>query len=338
MLSSWAITGDAKDSVTIREAAEEVFASDRTVYLQGCPVLTPGFGTAQLRLEVEEEPSEEECRQMKEKALKAAAEADLVVMSLGEHFKESGEATSKANIEIPEIQLDLLEEVVRVNPNVAIVLFNGRPLDPSKGQPPGESYSGVWLPGTEGWSCHYRCADRKNKSLRKLPMSFPYCVGQVPVYYNAYSTGRGDFEGCADHFRSRYLDIPNEPLYPFGYGLSYTEFEISALELNKDTLSADGSLEASVTVTNKGTCQGTETLQLYIQDVFASVVRPVKELKGFRKVTLEPGESRKETFRIDETMLRFLRADGTIGSEPGTFRVWIGNSSVVEAYKEFELQ
>ena len=167
-------------------------------------------------------------------------------------------------------------------------------------------------------------------------MSFPYCVGQVPVYYNAYSTGRGDFEGCTDHFRSRYLDIPNEPLYPFGYGLSYTEFEISTPELTADTLSADGSLEASVTVTNKGTRQGTETLQLYIQDVFASVVRPVKELKGFRKVTLEPGESRRETFHIDETMLRFLRGDGTVGSEPGTFRVWIGNSSVVEAYKEFE--
>ena len=168
-------------------------------------------------------------------------------------------------------------------------------------------------------------------------MSFPYCVGQVPVYYNAYSTGRSDFKGCADHFRSRYLDIPNEPLYPFGYGLSYTEFEISAPELTADTLSADGSLEASVTVTNKGTRQGTETLQLYIQDVFASVVRPVKELKGFRKVTLEPGESRRETFRIDETMLRFLRGDGTVGSEPGTFRVWIGNSSVVEEFEEFTL-
>lgn len=124
-------------------------------------------------------------------------------------------------------------------------------------------------------------------------MSFPYCVGQVPVYYNAYSTGRGDFEGCTDHFRSRYLDIPNEPLYPFGYGLSYTEFEISAPELTADTLSADGSLEASVTVTNKGTRQGTETLQLYIQDVFASVVRPVKELKGFPESYAGTGRKQK---------------------------------------------
>ena len=185
MLSSWAITGDAKDSVTIREAAEEVFASDRTVYLQGCPVLTPGFGAAQLRLEVEKEPSEEECRQMKEKALKAAAEADLVIMPLGEHFKESGEAASKANIEIPEIQLDLLEEVVRVNPNVVVILFNGRPLDLRKVSRLAKAILEVWLPGTEGGHAIIDVLTGKENPSGKLPMSFPYCVGQVPVYYNA---------------------------------------------------------------------------------------------------------------------------------------------------------
>lgn len=220
---------------------------------------------------------------------------------------------------------------------MVVVLFNGRPLDLRKVSRLAKAILEVWLPGTEGGHAIIDVLTGKENPSGKLPMSFPYCVGQVPVYYNAYSTGRGDFEGCTDHFRSRYLDIPNEPLYPFGYGLSYTEFEISAPELTADTLSAGGSLEASVTVTNKGTRQGTETLQLYIQDVFVSVVRPVKELKGFRKVTLEPGESRRETFRIDETMLRFLRADGTVGSEPGTFRVWIGNSSVVEEFEEFTL-
>lgn len=337
MLSSWAITGDANDSVTIKEAAEEVFDADRTVYLPGCPVLTPGFGAAQLRLKTEEELPEETIREMKEEALKAAKDADLVIMPLGEHYMESGEATSKANIEIPEIQLELLEEVVRVNPNVVVVLFNGRPLDLRKVSRLAKAILEVWLPGTEGGHAIVDVLTGKVNPSGKLPMSFPYSVGQVPVYYNAYSTGRGDFEGCTDHFRSRYLDIPNEPLYSFGYGLSYTKFELSAPELTASTLTKDGSLEASVTLTNKGTCVGTETLQLYIQDVFGSVVRPVKELKGFRKVTLEPGESRKETFRIDEPMLRFLRADGTVGSELGAFRVWIGSDSRVKEFKEFEL-
>ena len=145
-------------------------------------------------------------------------------MPLGEHFKESGEAASKANIEIPEIQLELLEEVVRVNPNVAVVLFNGRPLDLRKVSRLAKAILEVWLPGTEGGHAVIDVLTGKVNPSGKLPMSFPYCVGQVPVYYNAYSTGRSDFKGCADHFRSRYLDIPNEPLYPFGYGLSYTEF------------------------------------------------------------------------------------------------------------------
>ena len=133
------------------------------------------------------------------------------------------------------------------------------------------------------------------------------------------------------------IDIPNEPLYPFGYGLSYTKFEISSVELNNTKLSVGENITASVIVKNVGEYAGAETLQLYIQDVTASVTRPVKELKGFRKIYLEKGESRKVSFEVNEEMLRFVRADGTIGSEPGLFRIWIGNSCEVDAYKEFYL-
>lgn len=195
----------------------------------------------------------------------------------------------------------------------------------------------VWLPGTEGGHAIVDVLTGKVNPSGKLPMSFPYCVGQIPVYYNHLSTGRKDFPECDDHFRSRYIDIPNEPLYSFGYGLSYTKFEISSVKLDKTELSSENHIAASVTVKNVGEYAGAETLQLYIQDVTASVVRPVKELKGFQKVYLKKGESREVLFSINEEMLRFVRADGTNGSESGLFRVWIGNSSEVEQYKEFYL-
>ena len=336
LLGAWSFIADAKDVMTLHEAVQEQYVSENSTFCQGSPMLgadvcLEGFGEQQ-----QQSYTKEQEEHMLQEAVQAAEEADIVVLAIGEDRLQSGEATSNANIRIPEVQEALLDRIAEVNQNIVVVLFSGRPLDIREINKKAKSILQVWLPGTEGARAIVDTLFGKYNPSGKLPMSFPYCVGQVPVYYNAYSTGRGDFEGCTDHFRSRYLDIPNEPLYPFGYGLSYTEFEISTPELTADTLSADGSLEASVTVTNKGTRQGTETLQLYIQDVFASVVRPVKELKGFRKVTLEPGESRRETFHIDETMLRFLRADGIVGSEPGTFRVWIGNSSVVEAYKEFE--
>lgn len=337
MNSSWAITGDAADSVTIREAAEAVFDPKRTVYRIGAPVLDEGVQLQGfLNGDAPEEYSQRERDGLLRQAIEAARGAELVVMPIGEHYLQSGESTSRAMIEIPEGQMELLREVAKVNENIVAVVFSGRPLDLREVSQKAKAVLEVWMPGTEGGHAIVDVLTGAVSPSGRLPMSFPYCVGQVPVSYNEYSTGRPMPKGKRERFRSGYLDIPNEPLYPFGYGLGYTEFALSPVQLEQaesrtesgaPALTKDGALLAKAVVTNTGARAGIETVQLYIQDVAASVVRPVKELKGFEKVELQPGESREVRFRIDETMLRFLRADGTVGSEPGQFRVWIAKDS-----------
>lgn len=226
---------------------------------------------------------------------------------------------------------------MKVNENVAVVLINGRPLDLREISQNAKAVLEVWRPGTEGGHAIIDVLTGKVNPSGKLPMSFPYSVGQVPVYYNGYSTGRPDVPGEKGRYRSNYLDIPNAPLYPFGYGLSYTKFLVSDVELSSSNMTAEEGIKAKVRVSNVGDRIGTETVQLYIQDRVGSVVRPVKELKGIKKVEIKPGESKEVIFKIDESMLRFLRKDGTVGSEPGEFRVWISNSSVNGSYKTFQL-
>ncbi len=330
IISSWAVTGDTSACVTIEEAAKEVFDLTRTSFHQGCQILANDYhltGFGNLGESVPKELSEEEQKKMFEEALTAAKEADLVVMPLGEHFLQSGEATSRAMIDIPEIQMNLFREVAKVNDNIVVVLFNGRPLDLREISKTAKAILDVWFPGTEGGHAIVDALTGKINPSGKLPMSFPYCVGQVPVHYNEYATGRPNLEGMQERFKSKYIDIPNAPLYPFGYGLSYTNFEISPVTISKDIVTDGQSIKASVTVKNIGQVEGTEVIQLYIQDVAASVVRPVKELKGFEKVKLCPNEEKQVEFTIDEPMLRFLRADGTVGSEEGKFRIWIGSNS-----------
>lgn len=331
IISSWAITGDTSVSVTIKAAAEKVFDKDRTTFHPGCPVLgeseikgLAGFGDTK-PVSVPEKEQEEMLRE----AVEAARCADVVVMPLGEHYLQSGEATSRAMIDLPEVQMRLLREVAKVNENIVVVLFNGRPLDLREVSRIAKSALEVWFPGTEGGAAIVDALTGEINPSGKLSMSFPYCVGQLPVHYNAYVTGRPDNVGEA-RFRSKYIDIPNEPLYPFGYGLSYTEFEISPIRLDGSVVNGENGITAGVTVKNIGNRAGTEVVQLYIQDIAASVVRPVKELKGFKKVELQPGEEKEITFIIDEPMLRFLRADGTVGSEEGDFHLFIGNRSDTE--------
>lgn len=337
ILSSWAVTGDAADSVTIEEAAKEVFDLSRTTFHAGSPVIGSDVKLVGFQQTASEEISEEQKRQMLEEAVEAAREADVVIMPLGEHFLQSGEATSRAMIEIPEVQMELFREVAKVNENIVVVLFNGRPLDLREVSKTAKSILVAWMPGTEGGHAVVDVLTGKVNPSGKLPISFPYCVGQVPVYYNSYSTGRPNLPGMTERFRSKYIDIPNAPLYPFGYGLSYTKFEISPLTLSSSYIKSEEVITVAVNVKNTGDCKGIQVVQLYLQDVAASVVRPVKELKGFKKVELEPGEEKKVEFAIDEQMLRFLRADGTVGSEPGMFRVWVGDSSQTENVAEFEL-
>lgn len=342
MLSNWAVTGDQKDTVSLKEAAGEVFDQAVTTYHRGTPFLDRdmklvGFESIEWKGATPEdgEWDEEAEERMFAQAVEAAGEAEVVVMPLGESFLQSGEACSRAMIELPRVQMKLLRRVAAVNPNIVVVLFTGRPLDLREINEIARAVLVVWMPGTEGGHGIVDVLTGKVNPSGKLPMSFPYSVGQCPVCYNAFSTGRPCREGDNNRFLSKYLDIPNKPLYPFGYGLSYTSFTFSGVMLDRKEMSEEETITARVRVKNTGSLTGTEVVQLYLQDVAASVVRPVKELKDFEKVTLQPGEEREVAFLIDNEKLSFIRADGTVGSEAGLFRVWIGNCSETENVAEF---
>ena len=340
--SSWSFTGDDKDCVSIKEAAGKVFDGSHTVYLKGAPVLGSDSKESEARLtgftgdECGIMTREEEV-QMQKEAVEAAKEADLVIMPLGEHYLQSGEAASRAQITVPEVQMELFRAVHRVNKNIVVVLFCGRPLDIREISQKARAVLVVWRPGTEGGSAVVDVLTGKENPSGRLPMSFPYCVGQVPVHYNEFSTGRPDRKGIQERFRSKYLDIPNEPLYPFGYGLGYTRFSLSQVKLDKTEMREGDTIHAGVMLKNIGERKGTETVQFYIRDMAASVVRPVKELKGFEKVTLEPGEEREIIFAVEEPMLRFHTEQNGFASEAGEFLVFAGTDSRTENRAGFRL-
>lgn len=339
LMGSWSLTGEEKDVTTLKEAVEESILGENALFCCGSPMLGRNMRLEGFQDCMEENVSEEELERMLEEALKAARDAELVVMALGEDRLQSGEATSNANIQIPEIQQELLNRICQVNDQVIVVLFCGRPLDIRKIEEKAKAVLVVWMPGTEGARAIVDVLSGAYNPGGKLPMSFPYCVGQVPVHYNEYPTGRPHVPGKdKDRFRSKYLDIPNTPLYPFGYGLSYTEFTISPVELDKNSMTKEERIEASVIVKNIGKREGAETVQMYLHDFAASVVRPVKELKGFHKVTLKPGEEQKVLFLITDRELQFLTENGIWESEAGEFEVYIGNSSRTENAARFTLK
>lgn len=257
---------------------------------------------------------------------------------LGEPRDYSGECTSRGDLTLPSCQVELLHQVCRVNPNICIVLFNGRPLDLHKIAGNAKAILEAWLPGIDGGNALARILFGDCAPSGKLAMSFPYCVGQVPIHYNHMNTGRplkGDFR--TERFSSQYLDIPNQPLFPFGFGLSYTTFSCSEIQLDKRRLSPGDTICAYVHIVNTGTQTGTETVQLYIRDLCGSVTRPVRELKGFQKITLAPGESARVEFKITEPMLRFHDVHMRYTSEPGTFEVYIGFDSTTTNKCSFTL-
>jgi beta-glucosidase len=255
--------------------------------------------------------------------------ADVVVMALGEYRDQTGEAASRGQIEVPAEQMELFRKVCDENPNVVVVLFTGRPLDIREIAQKAKAVLVVWQPGTEGGNAILDVLYGDKNPSGKLAMSFPWCVGQVPVFYSEMRTGRPYREGMTDRYLSRYLDIPNKPLYPFGYGLSYTSFEISPLHLDSAVLrrGEKEGIRASVRVKNTGDRAGHEVVQLYLRDRSASVARPVRELKGVQKLFLQPGEEREVVFTITDEMLSFTDADMNYTSEPGEFSAFVGNSS-----------
>lgn len=269
---------------------------------------------------------------------RAAAAADVIVLALGEASDMSGEAGSRADIRLPEAQLELLRRMKRLGKPLAVVLFNGRPLDLHGVLDEADAVLEAWFPGSEGGPAIADLLYGDENPSGRLTMSFPHSVGQIPVYYNHFNTGRP--QGAKDaqvRYVSQYLDIPNEPLLPFGYGLSYTVFTYGPLRLSADILTADQPLRVSVEVTNAGKREGTETVQLYVRDWSGDVVRPLKELKGFRKVRLAPGETAEVAFEITEDMLRYHHSDLVFSSDPGAFSLFVGSSSRDVQQADFRL-
>jgi beta-glucosidase len=260
------------------------------------------------------------------KAMGVALLADKIVMVIGEDWEWSGEAASRTNINIPGVQSELLEQLTKLNKPVIVVLMNGRPLDLTRDNELADALLEAWYPGTMGGKAVTQVLFGEYNPSGKLTMSFPMNVGQVPLYYYAKNTGRPIYLPN-DKYKSKYIDSPNEPLFPFGYGLSYTSFVYSDIKLSTAELTKKGTLKASVAVTNNGGRDGEEVVQCYVRDLVGSVTRPVKELKGFEKILLKAGESKTVTFEITPDMLAFHRLDMTYGTEPGDYQLFIGGNS-----------
>lgn len=260
-------------------------------------------------------------------AVAAAKNKDVVIMVLGEHGFQSGEGRSRTSIDLPGLQQELLEAVFEVNKNIILVLMNGRPLAINWADENIPAIVEAWHLGTQSGNAIAQVLYGDYNPSGKLTMTFPKSIGQVPIYYNHKNTGRPLKLDDELVFWSHYIDESNDPLYEFGYGLSYTTFNYGSINMSSNDLDANSEIVVSFTLTNNGNYEGKEVVQLYIRDLFASATRPVKELKGFEMVSLKPGESKKVSFTIDEEMLKFYSANEIWETEPGEFKVFIGGSS-----------
>jgi len=330
MPGTWSVAVDLTKPATVIEGLKSVVGNKANIlYAKGSNL------TADAELEVRatlfgrelgrDSRSEEELRN---EALKIAKDADVIVAALGESSEFSGESSSRTEIGIPDVQQRLLKELLKTGKPVVLVLFTGRPLTLTWEHENVPAILNVWFGGSEA---AYAIGDVLFGNVNpsgKLTATFPQNVGQIPLFYNHKNTGRPLGDGkWFEKFRSNYLDVTNEPLYPFGYGLSYTTFTYSDIKLSSKSLDANGEITASVTVTNTGRADGAEVVQLYIRDIVGSVTRPVKELKGFEKVFIKAGESKNISFKITPEMLKFYNYEMNYVYEPGDFSVMIGGNS-----------
>ena len=275
-----------------------------------------------------------------EQAVELAKNSECVVLCLGEDQEYSGEGNCMTTIDLPDVQYKLLDKVLAANKNTAVALFAGRPLAVSRLENTAPAILDMWMPGTEGGNACANLLFGEAVPCGKITMTFPRSLGQCPIYYNHYTTGRPKLEEDDMNrvrFTSSYINSPNSPLYPFGYGLSYSTFEYSDLTLSDTSMSNDGKLIASAKITNTGKYKAKEAVQFYIRDVKGSCVRPVKELKGFEKIELMPNESKTVSFEITEPMLRYWNKNLQHVSEKGEFQVFIGKDSTCHPFASFML-
>lgn len=328
-LGSWRIAADSNTAVSVLEGMQQ-YKGNSLNYVKGLELTTvePTFLT-----EVQYNTTD---KSGFEAAKNAAKDADVVVMVLGEHGFSTGEARSRTNLDLPGLQQEFLEEIYKVNPNIVLVLNNGRPLTISWAAEKIPTIVEAWQLGTETGNAVAQVLYGDYNPSGKLPMSFPRNIGQVPISYNHYSTGR--FTNKDNNvFWSHYSDVEKTPLYPFGYGLSYTTFEYSNLKINKKIFSKGEKVEVSVDLKNTGKVTGKEVAQLYLHDEFASVAKPVKELKGFEMVELKAGETKTITFTLTDAELGFYNNQNEFVVEPGTFKVMVGGNSDATLSDQFEV-
>jgi beta-glucosidase len=316
LLGPWDGDGRPEDAVTLLAGILAKMPEAKILYAKGCDVTG-------------------DSREGFKQAIKAARKSDFVIIAVGESSNMSGEAASRSSLDLPGQQLALIQAIHATGKPYAVVLMNGRPLSIDWVATNSPAILETWFAGTEGGNAIADMLFGDANPGGKLPVTFPRSVGQAPIYYNHKNTGRPPGHGSGDY--SGYLDVPWTPLYPFGYGLSYTQFKLSNLQLNATSIHRDGTITAGVDVENIGSRAGDEVVQLYIHDLAASVTRPVKALKGFERVSLQPGESRHVEFTLGPANLGFYNQAMQFVVEPGTFDVMVGDGSQDSLKSSFEV-
>ena len=316
-IGEWSAMGDSNDVVTVLQGFKNyVDKKTELLYSEGCKIddnSTSGF----------------------KDAVKIAKKSDIIILCIGESRKMSGEAHSRSTLDLPGVQEDLARELLKTGKPIVAVLMNGRPLSVNWLNENATAILETWFAGTMAGDAIAKVLFGDYNPSGKLPVTFPRTVGQVPVYYNQKNTGRPG--NPKERYTSKYIDLPLTPLYPFGYGLSYTTFAYSDFTLSRNKITEEDSIIVSVKIKNTGKFDGEEVVQMYVQDLVGSVTRPVKELKGFKKIMLKRGEEKSINFTIKENDLRFTTADMSYKSEPGLFKVFIGTNSVDVNELQFEL-
>jgi beta-glucosidase len=324
---TWCVAYTPERYATIKEALERRLSNSRLLYAQGCNLTHDA--DLQQAAEFGKSIPRVDAAKAKAEALAVAKKADVIVCAMGECADFSGESSSRATLEMPDAQRELLEELVKIGKPIVLLNFSGRPTVLTWEQEHVDAIMNVWFAGSEAGDAIADVLFGDVAPSGRLTVTMPKALGQVPIYYNHLNTGRPVEKG-ADKYRkyaSNYLEVRNDPLYPFGYGLTYTTFRYSDLSLSSATMAADGSVEASIVVSNTGQRDGDEVVQLYVHQQAASIARPVKELRGFQRIHLKAGEQRRVTFCIDRDQLQYLNAQGEPVLESGLFDIMIGGNS-----------
>ncbi|WP_296618302.1 beta-glucosidase BglX [Marivirga sp.] len=331
-LGNWRAQAVANSAVSLYEGLEKTLAESTNLkYAEGVKLsIGPNNFFEELIINKEDRSGFEEAKQL-------ASNSDLVIMALGEPAYMSGEGRSRADIGLPGLQKELLKEIHKINPNIVLVLMNGRPLELSWEDENIPAIVEAWHLGQRAGTAIAETLLGENNPSAKLTMSFPHHVGQLPIYYNHKVTGRPS-TAPGQVFYTHHTDVDRSPLYPFGYGLSYSNFEYGEIELSQNSIAEDESITASIKIKNTSDIDGQEVVQLYIQDLVAEETPMIKSLKAFQKVNINAGESVEVEFIINKDLLSYYKSNGELSLEKGDFKVFIGEDSSVENHKEFKLR